>query len=174
LTKLAASPEFQQVVQLGNNRKMRMDDREFILGFLAFSLTPYQEYADNRDTFLTKALSKLNTLSETELNHIENSFKKTMIAAWNIFEENAFRKISNSQKKKFPVNKALFESWSVNLSKLSDEQIQFLINNRKKLIQVFKTYLDTDKDFLESISQATGKVKHRFSTIEKIIKQALL
>ncbi|AKG21399.1 DUF262 domain-containing protein [Calothrix sp. 336/3] len=174
LTKLAACPEFQQVVQLGNNRKMRMDDREFILGFLAFSLTPYQEYADSRDTFLTKALSKLNTLSETELNNIENSFKKTMIAAWDIFEKNAFRKISNTQKKKFPVNKALFESWSVNLSKLSHEQIQVLIKNKQKLIHIFKTYIDTDKDFLESISQATDKIQDRFITIETIIKKTLV
>lgn len=174
LTKLAASREFQQVVQLGNNRKMRMDDREFILGFLAFSLTPYQKYADNRDTFLTKALSKINQLSEDELNDIEKSFQQTMLDAWNIFGEYAFRKISNSQKKKFPVNKALFESWSVSLSKLTDKQIQVLINNKHKLITIFKKYIDSDKDFLESISQAAGKVQHRFSTIEKIIEQTLL
>jgi Protein of unknown function DUF262 len=174
LTKLAASPEFQQVVQLGNERKMRMDDREFILGFLAFSLTPYQKYADNRDTFLTKALSKINQLSEAELSTIETNFERTMAAAWNIFGEYAFRKISKSQKKKFPVNKALFESWSVSLSKLSDQKILVLIGNKQKLITIFKTYIDNDKDFLESISQAAGKVQHRFSTIEKIIEQALL
>jgi Protein of unknown function DUF262 len=174
LTKLAASPEFQQVVQLGNDRKMRMDDREFILGFLAFSLTPYQKYADNRDTFLTKALSKINQLSEAELNNIENSFQITMVNAWNIFGEYAFRKVSNSQKRKFPVNKALFESWSVSLSRLNDTQIQILINNKQKLITIFKKYIDSDKDFLESISQAAGKVQHRFSIIEKIIEQALL
>jgi hypothetical protein len=174
LTHLAADPKFQQVVKLGNNRKMRMDDREFILGFLAFTLTHYQDYADNRDTFLTKALSKTNNLSETELNKIENNFKRIMLAAWNIFGKNAFRKISNHQKKQFPINKALFESWSVILSNLSDEQIQVLIDRKEKLINSFKTYVDNDKDFLESISQAAERVQYRFSTIEKIIQEILL
>jgi hypothetical protein len=173
LTKLAASPEFQQVVQLGNNRKMRMDDREFILGFIAFTLTSYQEYIDKRDTFLSKALFKANKLSEIELNQIEHNFKRTMIANKNIFGKDAFRKISSYQKKQFPVNKALFESWSVLLSKLSNEQIQVLIDRKEKLINLFKTYIDKDKSFLESISQATEKVQYRFSTIEKIIQEVL-
>ncbi|MEH2208066.1 MAG: DUF262 domain-containing protein [Nostoc sp.] len=174
LTKLAAYPKFKQVVKLGNERIMRMDDREFILGFLAFTLTPYKDYADNRDTFLRKALSKTNKLSETELHNIENNFKKAIIANWDIFGKDAFRKISNSQKRQFPINKALFESWSVLLSKLSDDQIQILIDRKEKLINILKTYIDNDKYFLESISQAAEKVQYRFSTIEKIIQEVLL
>ncbi|BAZ47564.1 hypothetical protein NIES4103_01650 [Nostoc sp. NIES-4103] len=173
LTKLAASSEFKQLVQLGDRRKMRMDDREFILGFLAFTLTPYQQYAENRDTFLTKALSKTNKLAEVELNNIENNFKRTMIAASNIFGNNAFRKISNFQRKKFPVNKALFEAWSVTLSKLNDEQIQILTNKKYNLINIFKNYIDEDHNFLESISQATDKVQYRFKIIEGITQQVL-
>jgi len=174
LTKLAAYPKFKQVVKLGNERIMRMDDREFILGFLAFTLTPYKDYADNRDTFLRKALSKTNKLSETELHNIENNFKKAIIANWDIFGKDAFRKISNSQKRQFRINKALFESWSVLLSKLSDDKIQILIDRKEKLIDIFKTYIDNDKYFLESISQAAEKVQYRFSTIEKIIQEVLL
>ncbi|MCM0593003.1 MAG: DUF262 domain-containing protein [Gloeotrichia echinulata CP02] len=174
LTQLAADPKFKQVVNLGNNRKMRMDDREFILGFIAFTLTSYQDYADNRDTFLTKALSKTNKLSETELNKIENNFRRTMVAAWNIFGKNAFRKISNSQKKQFPINKALFESWSVLLSKLSDEEIQHLIDRKTELINKYKQYVDNDKYFLESISQASERVQYRFMITEKIIQEVLV
>jgi hypothetical protein len=96
-----------------------------------------------------------------------------MIANKNIFGKDAFRKISSYQKKQFPVNKALFESWSVLLSKLSNEQIQVLIDRKEKLINLFKTYIDKDKSFLESISQATEKVQYRFSTIEKIIQEVL-
>ncbi|MCF2149486.1 DUF262 domain-containing protein [Desmonostoc muscorum LEGE 12446] len=174
LTKLAAYPKFQQVVKLGDKRIMRMDDREFILGFLAFTLTSYKDYADNRDTFLTKALSKTNKLSENELHNIENNFKRTIIANWNIFGKDAFRKISDSQKRQFPINKALFESWSVLLSQLTEDQIQILIDRKQKLIDIFKTYIDNDKDFLESISQAAEKVQYRFSTVEKIIQEVLL
>ncbi len=107
LTKLAAYPKFQQVVKLGDDRIMRMDDREFILGFLAFTLTHYKDYADNRDTFLTKALSKTNKLSETELHNIENNFKRTILASWNIFGKDAFRKLAGTSLVKMHFGKYL-------------------------------------------------------------------
>nr|WP_217359463.1 DUF262 domain-containing protein [Anabaena sp. UHCC 0204] len=173
LTKLAGSSEFLQVVQLDKKRKMRMEDREFILGFLAFTLTPYEEYSNNRDTFLTKALSKTNRLTETDLNQIENNFQRTMIAAWNLFNKDAFRKISTSQKRQYPINKALFEAWSVNISKLNDEQMKILISKREELINKFIDNMDNDKIFLKSISQASEKVQYRFSIIEKIIQEVL-
>ncbi len=174
LAKLATSNEFQQVTNLSNSRKMRMDDREFILGFLAFTLTSYKNYqSETRDWFLTKALSKVNNMSESELQAIENNFKKAMVAALEIFKENAFRKVAQNQKKKFPINKALFEAWSVNLSLLSDEQIDILKQKKENLIEKFRTYVDSDRDFLTSISQATEKIEYRFRIIEKIIQEVL-
>jgi hypothetical protein len=174
LRDLAASPEFQQVVKLGDTRKMRMDDREFILGFLAFTLTSYKDFKeDNRDAFLTKGLAKINKLTDEELNSIGNTFKKTMIASYEIFGEYAFCKISQEQKRKYPVNKALFEAWSVNLSNLTEKQIKLLAIKNTELINKFSNLVDNDKDFLISISQAATKVEYRFSTIEKIINEVL-
>jgi hypothetical protein len=174
LRDLAAFPEFQQVVKLGDTKKMRMDDREFILGFLAFSLTSYKDFKENkRDTFLTNAFAKTNKLPDQELKNIENNFKKVMIAAYEIFGEQAFRKISHKQKKKYPVNKALFEAWSVNLSYLTDEQIKVLKISNTELIEKFIDLVDNDQDFLISISQAATKVEYRFRTIEKIIQEIL-
>ncbi|NJM59089.1 MAG: DUF262 domain-containing protein [Oscillatoriales cyanobacterium RU_3_3] len=174
LAKLATSNEFEQVTNLSDSRKMRMEDREFILGFLAFKLTSYKNYqSETRDLFLTKALSKLNNMSESELRSIENNFKKAMVAAWEIFAKNAFRKVSQNQKKKFPINKALFEVWSVNLSLLSDEQLDLLKQHKEQLIEKFRNYVDSDRDFLVSISQAAEKIEYRFTIIEKIIQEVL-
>ncbi|NES00385.1 MAG: hypothetical protein F6J86_42475 [Symploca sp. SIO1B1] len=154
-----------------------MDDREFILGFLAFRLTSYQDYQDyqegNRDSFLSEALFKSNKLKDEELSTIEIDFNKAMIAAWDIFDNQAFRKIHKTNKRKQPLNKSLFETWSVSLSYLSDVQIEALKNNKQKLIHFFINYMDTDKEFMASISQAANKVKYRFSTIEKIIQEVL-
>ncbi|NEQ68849.1 MAG: DUF262 domain-containing protein, partial [Symploca sp. SIO2D2] len=174
LAKLAASQEFQQVVQLSESRKKRMDDQEFILGFLAFRLTSYQDYQEgNRDSFLNDALFKANKLNEEELIAIEGVFYKAMIAALEIFGDQAFRKIYKTNKRKKPLNKSLFEAWSVNLSYLSDVQIEVLNNNKQKLINLLINYMNTDQEFLASISQAANKVKYRFITIEKIIKEVL-
>ncbi|MEG5000387.1 DUF262 domain-containing protein [Microcoleus sp. B4-D4] len=174
LAKLATSNEFEQVTNLSDSRKMRMEDREFILGSVAFMLTSYKKYqSETRDLFLTKALSKINNMSESELGAIENNFKKAMVAAWEIFEINAFRKVSQNQKKKFPINKALFEVWSVNLSLLSDDQLDILKQHKEQLIEKFRNYVDSDREFLTSISQAAEKIEYRFKIIEKIIQEVL-
>jgi len=174
LAKLATSNEFEQVTNLSDSRKMRMEDREFILGSVAFMLTSYKNYqSETRDLFLTKALSKINNMSESELGAIENNFKKAMVAAWEIFEINSFRKVSQNQKKKFPINKALFEVWSVNLSLLSDEQLDVLKQHKEQLIEKFRNYVDDDLEFLNSISQAAEKIQYRFKIIEKIIQEVL-
>lgn len=175
LKKLAESQEFRQVINLTESKRKRMDDREFVLGFLAFKLTSYQDYQDgDRDTFLSEALFKVNHLTGEELDKIETNFKKAMIAAADIFGEDAFRKLSKKSKRKQPLNKALFESWSVNISNLTDEEIEVLKNRRQKLIDKFIDYTDKDQEFLKSISQAANKVEYRFKTVEKIILEILL
>jgi hypothetical protein len=173
LSKLATSPEFKQVVNLGEKKKMRMDDQEFILGFFAFKLTSYKEYEDGRDLFLTQALAKANNLSESELDKLKNDFLKAMITAFDIFGKNAFRKLSNKAKKQQPLNKSLFEAWSVNLSQLSDDEIHSIKARKQDLIDRFIYYVDNDQDFFKSISQAAEKVQCRFSTVEKIIQEVL-
>ncbi len=174
LAKLASFSEFKRVVNLSDSKKKRMDDREFVLGFLAFYLISYKEYKDEtRDSFFSKALSKINNLSTSKIKEIEEVFKKAMIAAFDIFDNNAFRKISQKNKKKFPINKSLFEVWSINLGKLDTKDIQILKDRKQTLINTFVKYVDNDAEFLESISQAANKIEHRFETVEKIIKEVL-
>lgn len=175
LRDLANSPEFQQVIALSPDKKKRMDDREFILGYLAFLLTSYKYYQENyRDLFLNEALSKINNLTDTEITNIQEKFKTAMLAAYDLFGKSAFRKISHKNNRTFPVNKSLFEAWSFHLSQLSDENIQKLIKSKKQLIDKFIEYADNDKEFLVSISQAAKKVEYRFETIGKIIQEVLL
>ncbi|MEG4840547.1 DUF262 domain-containing protein [Microcoleus sp. B9-D4] len=177
LAKLALLPEFQQVTNISKLRKMRMDDREFILGFLAFTLTSYQDYKndtnDNRSVFLSRALFKVNNLHEEQLNMIERQFKKSMIAAFEIFGKSAFRKMSQNQNRLYPINKALFECWSVTLSQLKEEQITVLKKQKQSLIEKFIYYVDNDPDFMASISQAADKIEYRFRRIEQIINEVL-
>ncbi|MBE9237270.1 DUF262 domain-containing protein [Anabaena aphanizomenioides LEGE 00250] len=174
LKDLANSPEFQQVIPLSPNKKKRMDDREFILGYLAFTLTSYKDYQENsRDLFLNEALSKINNLTDAEITNIKEKFKNAMLAAYDLFGKSAFRKISHKNNRTFPVNKSLFEAWSFHLSQLSDENIQKLIKSKQQLIDKFIEYADNDKEFLASISQAAKKVEYRFETIGKIIQEVL-
>ena len=96
-----------------------------------------------------------------------------MTAAYALFGEYAFRKMFKVKDRKHPLNKALFDTWSVNLAKLSEKEIETLIARKTAVINQFIKLMGK-YDFLSSITTGTGKinaVKTRFSQIEKLIKE---
>ncbi|MFM6271835.1 MAG: DUF262 domain-containing protein, partial [Dolichospermum sp.] len=102
------------------------------------------------------------------IKELENKFMTAMIAAYNIFGNTAFRKSQKS-----PINKSLFEAWSVILSQLNPQQIDMLINRKELLRERFIEKMRTDNDFNRSISQAANKVKYRFEKINQIVQEVL-
>ncbi|MCT7993182.1 DUF262 domain-containing protein [Laspinema olomoucense] len=176
LAKLADFPEFKKVINLGDSKKARRHDHEFILGFLAYTIKGYKAYPmkEGRDTFLNNTLSLLNTMTDAEIKTIEDKFKKVMINAFEIFGWQAFRKIDpENPDRKLPLNKSLFEAWSTCIGNLSDEQIEILIRQKKEVMDKFIHYIKDDKEFYKSISQASQKVNYRFMIIEHIIEEVL-
>ncbi|MGK7901621.1 MAG: DUF262 domain-containing protein [Hormoscilla sp.] len=174
LAKIADSEEFIQATKLGKNRKKRMDDREFVLGFLAFMLTSYKDYQDGkRDVFFNEAMAKINKLDDAEIYSLDNKFRKAMIDAMEIFGDDAFRKIYKKKKNKQPVNKAMFEGWSVSISNLSNLEIKMLKKRKQLLIDKFSDRLEKDKRFEASVSQAAKDIKYRFETINELIQEVL-
>lgn len=178
LARLAESPEFKEATDIRDWRKKRMGDREFVLRFLAFILTPYTDYnAKSLESFLNDTMAELNKMSEQALDSLEHKFIQAMVAAFDIFGKQAFRKISPEKRaKKNTINKALFEAWSVNLSHLSEQETQILYKRKQDLIEKFINLTENDDLFKISISQGTSKVtqvKYRFSTIQKLIQEVL-
>jgi len=158
----------------------RMADREFILRFLAFFINPYHDYkATEFDSFLSDIMKTINKMAEKEINALENQFIKAMFTAYEIFGDDAFRKRYRMDAPRSPINKALFESWAVNLSKLNVHQTSKLIE-KKDMVKAKFIDLMNDRDieprFDSAISQGTGdvrKVKRRFSAIEQLIQEVL-
>jgi uncharacterized protein with ParB-like and HNH nuclease domain len=179
LKKLADSTEFKKATA-HRNFNQRMVDREFILRFLAFSIHPYTEYkATEFDSFLSDVMGEINEMREQDINNLELKFNKAMGAAYKIFGNDAFRKRSRTDAPRSPINKALFESWSVSLSKLSDQQIQDLVERKEELQEGFIRLMNDrviEPRFESSVSQGTGdtrKVKRRFSAVEQLINEVL-
>jgi hypothetical protein len=174
LKELANCLEFTNLVSLGTERKKRMDDREFVLGFLAVMLGDYRDYEKKgRNAFLDEAMKKINELSNNEIKQIENKFKKTLVACGEIFGNEAFRKPKKTNRTP-PVSKALFEAWCGNISKLSDADIEILKVKKEDLIKKFTEYAaDSDPEFSKSISQAAQKISYRFTKIQEIIEEVL-
>jgi hypothetical protein len=178
LTRLSELSEFKNATGITERSKRRMEDNEFVLRFLAFMITDYQEYrAKILDVFLNQTMADLNEMPDHKLDILENEFILSMNTAKEIFGKYAFRKrYKINLKRKYPINKALFETWSVNLAKLNNYEIEKVKKNKKKLNNNFIELIETDEAFISSISQGTGKVnqvRYRFSAIEKLIKEVV-
>ena len=175
LHDLVELPEFVQVA--GKSMKdRRMTDRECVLRFLAFVMTPYPAYnSPDLDGFLNDQMKRLNGMTEEERQHLLVRFSRAMSAAGNIFGEHAFRKRYNLADHRKPINKALFECWSVALNGLSDDELALLAQRRDKLDAAFVDLMNV-RDFDSAISQGTGdvrKVKLRFGAVERIIRETI-
>lgn len=175
LERLANSDEFKKAT-FYSIRDDRMTDRECVLRFLAFTITPFTEYkVQDFDSFLNEAMTIMNKMSDHKLRELERQFLRTMIAALDLFEWHAFRKRYHKGAKRSPINKALFEAWSVNLNKLNDDELQLLKERKDTLNEKFIALMN-NREFDSAISQGTGdikKVRRRFEKIAQIIAEVL-
>jgi hypothetical protein len=144
---------------------------------MAFTLKPYTSYkSSDFDSFLNSAMTAINKKPDYELHKLESSFLRAMNASRDIFRNYAFRKQYRKNAGRNPINKALFETWAVNLSKLNDDQLTELKHKKDKLVNSFIDLMNVGSGFDGAISQGTGnvaKVKLRFSEISKLIQEVL-
>lgn len=173
--ELASLDEFRRATNYTLEGCKRMEDRDFVTRFIGFYLD-YENYQPDLDSFLNKAMAKLNELNSSERKKARNDFIKAMKVAYEIFSNDAFRKRYHEHEKRKPLNKALFDSWSVNLAKLSNEELTPLISQKDKVKIHFIEIMNSDERFQSSISSATGDlkaVKKRFDTIKKLIREII-
>ncbi|CAO4194108.1 DUF262 domain-containing protein [Methylorubrum extorquens] len=172
LADLVKSENFQKATD-GRVKDDRMDAQECVLRFAAFFLDDWRTYDRNDlDAFLSEAMRKLNALDTPSLEAVRERFLVAMNAAHAIFGNDAFRKRYSFDDSRKPVSKALFEAWTVNLAKLSNDKLAVLITHRDKIREQFQQLMATDRFFDVSISSSTGtiqRVHKRFSAIEEII-----
>ena len=175
IRKLAESEEFKQATAYGLSDK-RMDDRECVTRFLVFAVFPPESYdKDDFDAFLNTGMHHLNAHPEL-LEDLQRRFLRAMRAAERIFGNDAFRKRYYSNATRFPVNKALFESWSVNLNACTDEELKRLEQKKDNLKGAFMRLMREDSVFEKAVTQGTGsisRVKCRFREIRKLIQGVL-
>lgn len=174
LREWAESSEFREATQ-ESVRSERMADREMILRFIAFRLTPPDQYAqDDFDSFLREAMGRLNALPKAEVSRLRAEFDLAMDAARRIFGRHAFRKRSpDGGNRRFPINKALFEAVSVNLA--TNPRRNRRLASRGDAVDRGMVDLMNEAPFQTAISQGTGdvaKVRLRFTRIHDMLEEA--
>jgi hypothetical protein len=153
---LAASPEFQRATAK-SVKPDRMEDRDLVMRFLAFQMQDYSTYQPSLDSFLSRAMAHLAIISAAERDELAQHFYRAMNAAFEIFGENAFRKInSENPAKRNPINKALFEALSVALAAESDANIAYFVENRMLVRKFYEDIFSTNLQFHQSITRSTG------------------
>ena len=178
ILKLVQSQEFKLATSSSIKDK-RMADRECVTRFLAFMLRDPSDY--NRkdfDAFLNRIMSDIDNpsvISDSRLLELEIHFYAAMDRARLVFDRYAFRKFYGTQYRLMPINKAIFESWSVNLARLSQQQAESLIAQKGRVREEF-AQLMRNNTFAQDVSQGTGsppRVRRRFSAIKKLIEGVL-
>ena len=176
LKELAASSGFAKATD-GSVRSHRMDDRVCVLRFLAFHMTPWEEYSGKSlDEYLDAAMKAVNRMGQERRNVLAEDFRRAMRAAADIFGDDAFRKRYVLSDYRYQINMPLFEAWSVQLARCSPEQIDRLVERRNEVRERFMVLLNEDQEFEQAISSSTGsprRVQKRFAAIRDLVQEVV-
>ena len=144
--------------------------------FLAFYLNGYKDYKPDLDTFMTLSMAQLNSKTKEELDNIIDAFDKAMKLSKKIFGKWAFRKVFSKTERRKPINKALFEVWSVELANLTIDEQERAILKKDLIFQNFIKIMNNDDTFVAAITSATGdkgRVNYRYNKIHEIIQNSI-
>jgi hypothetical protein len=172
IEELAETDEFKDL--MSGISSDRMLDCEFVTRFISFYISPVSEYKPDLDTYMNEKMKAINMLSSEERSKIKERFLASMKLSRAIFGKHAFRKVFNKHEARRPINKALFEVWSVELSKLSDDERVRLYNKKELFFDEFIEIMNNDRKFVSSVSSGHKEpVEYRHSRVEKLIKDVL-
>ena len=171
LRRMAENEIFLQATQYSIDSN-RMADCEYANRFVAFTELDITEYKGNIDDFLRKALRKINQYSEDEIQSIEESFIRVMTYCRDIFGRYAFRKF-NENRRRGPINKALFESWSLVFSQMTDEELNLLVERKQELLERLQCKFQDDDYILALRAGDQYSVIRRIDITRSIVREVL-
>lgn len=176
LRDLAETSAFLGATQKSVNPE-RMADRECVLRFLAFYHRRWETYGsrDDLDRWLSTTMHEINNMSDHERGGLRQAFERSMRTAHQLFDDYAFRKRYSMDDRKRPINKALFEVWSVGIARCSRIEQESLVKKRRAVNEAFFSLME-NSEFEAAVSIGTGdrkRVRLRFGEVEKLIQGCL-
>ena len=155
----------------------RMVDRELALRFAAFWHHGPEGYerSDSLESFLlrvTRSLDDVSKIDDLTLVDIRNAFERGLSLAHEVFGVYAFRKWPKGIERLAPINRALFETWAVELARADQSAVR---ESAESIVDLARHGMHSDSDYINSISSATGDVRSvqmRFEKTRKFIQLA--
>ena len=154
----------------------RMLDQELVTRFVAFYILKPENYRERMDDFLESVMSHLRNEDKAYLERICYDFDKAMWRARIFFGGKAFKRIllTESGNGTNRINKAMFDVWSVQLSRMNDNDFT-KVKDSSFFTQKYDELLKNEK-FINAVSQGTGhkeSVILRFFLVDQLIKECL-
>ena len=179
LRELCQCSSFANGIGVSFVNHIRMVDRELALRYVAFKLIGdignFKRYG-SMDEFLTEINQSIDDpakVSKAWLEEIRRGFDRSMNNARVVFGDHAFRKWPNGTDRLFPINRALFDVWSVALSELSPQ----LVEAKKGLLaKGARNLMTEDYEFISAISTGTSspqKILTRFDRVADLIRAVI-
>ncbi len=177
LMHLTQLPDFDTATGGLLRNQRRMIDREVALRFCAFWLSDPLAYEYNTiDEFLWDATERIDDpgrTSDEELGRLEAAFGRGLRNAHKIFGPHAYRKWPEDDDRLKPFNRALFESWTVELARLNEPVPAGICSS---IAVKARDRMTHDPSYIASITASTGapsRVQTRFSVAQEVIKEAI-
>lgn len=155
----------------------RMADRELVLRFCAFYITPIGEYAkaSSLDAFLlafTKRLDQNDGDPRLSADHLKEVFDRAMNNCYTILGKAAFRRWQITADRRGPLNRAVFESQAI---ALADYELSALLPHRERIVNSFRELFE-DQAYDSAVRFGTGsptRVELRLARTKQVIAQIL-
>ena len=171
LRREAESSEFRRATGGSLNRKT-MRDREFVNRFCAFQLLGLDEYRGDMDLFLADCLSRMNRMSEPDLEELSVEHRRGLSNNVMLFDRRAFRKRTWAPHRRSVINASLWDVMSTGLSKYPEGQVE---SRAGELRSAVHELLD-DEEFSNAITYATNgtpRVVTRFRQTRRVFEEVL-
>ncbi|MET9311682.1 DUF262 domain-containing protein [Kribbella sp. NPDC003505] len=171
LKRMTHTPEFDRATN-GLTDHIRMNDREMALRFAAFQIFGLDEYMRYpvMEGFLmrtTRLLDDPNDFADNKVLELEEAFRRAMSNTYLVFGEHAFRKWPVNASGRRPINRALFETWSIVMAKQRADDLK---TRQKEIVTAARDRMTYDMQYLESITSSTAdrrRVSYRFHAADE-------
>jgi hypothetical protein len=128
------------------------------------------------DEFLwsvTEQLDDPEAMDDTALEALANSFSRGLENAHSVFGDHAFRKWPSDVDRLLPFNRALFESWTVVLSRHDSTDVAHAAD---AIRDGARNAMAEDGEYIAAITASTGdrrRVRTRFARAAELVEDAL-
>lgn len=139
----------------GSLNVRKMQDREFVNRFVAFSLQPLDEYKGDMDQWLANGLLRLAKLEDDRREHLRERFRRTLQNNAAVFGKHSFRKHRTPDQSRSVLNASLFDVMAQGLADLDEQTV---LDHAEELRQAFYARV-ADERFNKAITYGPNTPK---------------